>query len=136
MSRGEIYGSGGWCFDSVGTFAGADLDTVNDKLELCGTVDLLVDFNGRFATEVTVPNMSQYKQLSVGICVAGSDGYTKVIGTAIIPRSTFVSGGMTLQVFGGNESTWGSIKSTNSNTSIICNRTSATTHTMKVWGIR
>lgn len=111
------------------------LNVLNSNLELCGTVDLLVDFNGIVATEVTIPDMSQYKQLSVGICVVDG-GYTKAIGTAIIPRSTFVSGGMTLQVFGGNESTWGSIKSTNKNTSIICNRTSSTTYTMRVWGIR
>lgn len=32
MSRGEIYGSGGWCFDSVGTFAGADLDYVASQI--------------------------------------------------------------------------------------------------------
>ena len=111
-------------------------DTINSALDLCGTVDLLADFNGRIATEVTIHDMSVYKQLSVGICVVESDGYTKVIGTGIIPRSTFVSGGMTLQVFGGNESTWGLIKSTESNTSIICNRTSETTHSMKIWGIR
>ena len=106
---------------------------------MCGTVDLLADFNGTTSTQITVPDMSQYKQIMIGIQTLGNYNgpvNRNVIGTAIIPRSSFVTGGMLLKAYGGNESTWGSIQSIFSNTSLICNRTSATTTHMGIWGIR
>lgn len=104
-------------------------------MDLCGTVDLLYTFGGAVETEVTVPDMSVYKQLLVGLFV-NDENTRRMVGSTIVPRSTFVLGSLNVQIFGSNENQWGLIKSTQSNTSLICNRTAANTFQMAIWGIR
>lgn len=102
---------------------------------MCGTVDLLYSFKGTSEIEIPLPDMSIYKQLMFGLWINDNDN-TVFIATAIIPRSTFISGHRVIKMFGGNESTWGLARSIGSNTKLVCNRTSTTSDGMEIWGVK
>lgn len=115
------------------------LNYINSNLSLCSTVDLLYSFNGTVKTEITIPDVSIYKQLMFGLWVSAGDAasaHAQFIATAIIPRSTFVSGHRSVKMFGGDTSTWGLVESIGSNTKFVCNRTSATSEGIEIWGVR
>ena len=102
---------------------------------MCGTVDLLYSFTGTSEIEITLSDMSIYKQLMFGLWINDKE-HTVFIATAIIPRSTFISGNRIVKIFSSNESTWGLVRSIGSNTKLVCNRTSATSDGMEIWGVR
>lgn len=79
--------------------------------------------------------MSAYKQLMFGLWVSTEDN-AEFLAKAIMPRSTFVSGHRSVKMFGGNTSTWDLVKSIGSNTTLVCNRTSATTEGIEIWGVK
>jgi hypothetical protein len=66
----------------------------------------------------------------------GDSARAQFIATAIIPRSTFILGERSVKMFGGGTSVWGLVKSIGSNTKLVCNRTSATTEGIEIWGVR
>ena len=79
--------------------------------------------------------MSIYKQLMFGLWIS-TDDHAQFIATAILPRSTFVEGHRSVKMFGGTTSVWGLVKSIGSNTKLVCNRTSATTEGIEIWGVK
>ena len=123
----------------ISTATQTALDGINDRLDVCGTVDLLYSFNGTAETEINVPDMSIYKQLMFGLYINvgnSTTAYRQFIATAIMPRSTFVSGHRGIKMFAGDTSTWGSVRATGSNTALLCNRTSATSEGIEIWGVK
>lgn len=96
---------------------------------------MLYSFYGTTETEITIPDVSAYKQLMFGLWVS-TDDHAQFLATAIIPRSTFVVGNRSVKMFGGSTSTWWLVRSIGSNTNFICNRTSATSDGIEIWGVR
>lgn len=73
-----------------------------------------------------------YKQLIVSLY--DKDGI--VVNTGSFPCGTFVRDGQTIKLYGADSGVWGSVKANGSYTSIICNRTSANTSKLAVFGVK
>lgn len=79
MSRGEIHGSGGWCFDSVETLSGANLDTINSNLMNIKKLSILsYDYNG-------VSKSFDFRDICAQIFIGTSYG-TAIVNSITLPN--------------------------------------------------
>ena len=108
---------------------------LNSNLALCGTVDLLYKFTGNVSTKVNVPDLSNYKTLILAI--TSNDSAQSFVNSITIPSSTFWTGGVSTKVYGVSSDTWGScIAEAMVSTSVTFNRTTATTSSVQLFGVK
>lgn len=92
-------------------------------------------FTGNVSSKVEVPDLSNYKMLILAI--TSNENIMAFIGSIVIPCSTFWTSGGSMKVYGASSDTWGScVAETMVSTSVTFNRTSATTSTVKLFGVK
>ena len=98
-----------------------------------GKIDLLCDFTG---TSETIVDLSDKGHIPsrYSLIIAELYGPDGVVGSTTFPAGMAAADGLKRYVYGSSAETWGRVGV--GDTNITCNRTSATTTSMKVYGIR